>query len=81
MMKECGISKSVFASYWELPSKYDPDAVERFESALRAHDEFIGFLRVNPNDPEAGTLFARLASEKLVQGLKMNPMTTAGSAL
>jgi uncharacterized protein len=76
MMKECGIGRSVLASYWELPSKYDPNAVERFESTLKEHKEFIGFLRVNPNDPEAETLYSRMVSEKVVYGLKLNPMTT-----
>ncbi|HYB04291.1 MAG TPA: amidohydrolase family protein, partial [Nitrososphaerales archaeon] len=37
---------------------------------------FIGFLRLNPNEPDAETLLARLASEKRIFGMKLNPMTT-----
>ena len=77
MMKECGIVKSVLASYWDLPSRADEKAVERFENALNSHREFIGFLRLNPNDSEAETLLARMASEKRIFGLKLNPMTSA----
>ena len=76
MMEECGIVKSVLASYWDLPTRADRVAVERFEDALKTHPEFIGFLRLNPNEPEAETLLARLASEKRIFGLKLNPMTS-----
>ncbi len=86
MMKECGIVRSVLTSYWDLPSKADPKALQRFETALKNHDEFIGFLRLNPNDPVAETLLARMAGEKIVSGLKLNPMTsgvlpTSGNSL
>jgi uncharacterized protein len=76
MMAEVGIVQSVLTSYWDLPSRADPSAVERFEAALRAHREFIGFLRLNPNDPDAEKLLARMAVEKLIFGLKLNPMTS-----
>ena len=76
MMEECGIARTVLISYWDLPSRSDPDAVSRFENALKSHNEFIGFLRLNPNDPEAETLFARMVREKLVFGLKLNPATS-----
>jgi uncharacterized protein len=76
MMKECGIVKSVLASYWDLPTRADHKAVERFEEAVKTYPEFIGFLRLNPNEPEAETLLARLASEKRIFGVKLNPMTS-----
>jgi len=78
MMQECGILRSVFTSYWDLPSRSDPNAVDRFETALKAHrKEFIGFLRLNPNDSEAETLLARMARERLIYGLKLNPVTNS----
>ncbi len=40
------------------------------------HREFVGFLRLNPNDPEAEMLLTRMAGEKLVFGLKLNPCTS-----
>jgi len=75
-MKECGITKSVLTSYWDLPTRYDPNAVERFEHALKIHEGFIGFLRLNPNEPEAETLLAQMATRKLVFGMKLNPATS-----
>ncbi len=77
MMRESGIEQSVITSYWDLPSRHDPHAVQRFEDALKAHREFIGFLRLNPNDQDAETLLANMATGKLIHGLKLNPMTTA----
>jgi predicted TIM-barrel fold metal-dependent hydrolase len=76
-MRECGIVRSVLTSYWDLPTETDPDAVGRFEDVLKKHSKFIGFLRVNPNDPHAETLLARMVNEKLIFGLKLNPMTSA----
>jgi len=76
MMRECGIVRSVLTSYWDLPSEADSEAIIRFESVLKQHKEFIGFLRLNPNDFMAETLLARMANEKLIFGLKLNPMTS-----
>ena len=77
MMKESGIVRTVLTSYWDLPSEADPEATIRFESVLKRHKEFIGFLRLNPNEARSETLLARMANEKLIFGLKLNPMTNA----
>ena len=79
MMQECGIVRSVLTSYWDLPAEADSEAIVRFENTLKHHKEFIGFLRLNPKDPRAETLLERMANEKLIFGLKLNPMTCAVS--
>lgn len=76
-MNECGISQSVLTSYWDLPTRADHTAVQRFETALRSHKQFIGFLRLNPIDPESEPLLARMAAEKIIFGLKLNPATSS----
>ncbi len=78
MMQECGISQSVLASYWDLPSEADPEALSRFRSTLKKYKEkFLGFLRLQPNNPRAAEILEQLAKTKEIRGLKLNPMTSA----
>ncbi len=77
VMDEGGIDKACVTGLADIPGD-DPDAYDRFVSALRAHPERLaaGYLRVNPwYGQTARDLFVRSVREDGIRGMKLHPTT------
>lgn len=78
LMVEAGIDRAVIMTYRDAVRPNDPATLYVHQAVCRYPDKLIGYVRINPNSPEAQDALDQAMVDFKLKGLKLHPVSYVG---
>ncbi len=78
LMVEAGIDQAVIMTYRDAVRPNDPATLYVHQAVCRYPDKLIGYVRINPNSPEAQDALDQAMVDFKMKGLKLHPVSYVG---
>lgn len=78
LMNEAGIDQAIVMTYRDAVSPNDPATLYVRDAVLQFPDRLIGYIRINPNSPQALESLDQAITDFKMKGLKLHPVSYVG---